>query len=378
MDLDTVKLRGPALAESEACAIVARAATLSRVDNATGELLFELTTGELAGEYDHRVRFQVRRERWESVKLPSGNVSASLRPCEPFLELEGSLHKAMLGHNVYGGPGEPYAASRWLLSELSRQLGADLGNPEAYQVRRADWVESYGLAPEACASYLRTLAGATYPRRKVARYAAESVFVPGRTVTLKLYHKGPEFDRHDRARLRDLLGDDELHALRERAYATLRVEASVKARKLDELHGRPPLIGELTAEYLGGLHDVELSRLLREGEPTMRTVRTHEEVKARLHDRYPRNRANALFGTWLKLATLGEASAKDTVARRTLYRHVKELREACVSWRGADVGIVEGIRLVPADFAPVRTDPRRITGEDPRVVELLAPYRRAA
>eukprot|EP01035_Chromulina_nebulosa_P011614 gene11615-15520_t len=33
------------------------------------------------------------------------------------------------------------------------------------------------------------------------KYGNESIFVPGTTTTIKLYHKGPEFQKNDRKRL---------------------------------------------------------------------------------------------------------------------------------------------------------------------------------
>jgi hypothetical protein len=131
---------------------------------------------------------------------------------------------------------------------------------------------------------------------------------------------------------------------------------------------------------LVAIYDREVARLLREGYSTMKTVRKHHEVRDRLFEVYGDNLrlAGLLFGTWLQLAALGEKATRDHMARRTYYLHRKQLQEAGVAWHGADVRIVEVASVLPGDFSPVRSDPRRVTGEDAKVVELLAPYRRVA
>ncbi len=107
----------------------------------------------------------------------------------------------------------------------------------------------------------------------------------------------------------------------------------------------------------------------------MKTVRKHREVRDRLSEVYEPRLAALLFGTWLQLAALGEKVTREKLPGSTFRRYRKQLQDAGVAWHGADVRIVETASVLPADFSPVRSDPRRVTGEDPRVVELLAPYR---
>ena len=107
--LDTVKLQSPELDEATAQAVTAQLELRSCVDLKSGELLYEFTSGGLSGSYDHRISVQVKRERWQQPRTPQGDrafgrkASPILVPCEPYLLLEGSVHKALLGHNVHGG-----------------------------------------------------------------------------------------------------------------------------------------------------------------------------------------------------------------------------------------------------------------------------------
>jgi II/X family phage/plasmid replication protein len=390
MAIDTVKLRSLYVTEAVAAAVESRLVTRTAVDRPTGELLYELTAGSLEGSWDSKISVKVCREEWQSTRLLASaeNKRAAVLtkpvPCEPYIEVEGSIHKALMGHNVYGGPCDFLSSCRWFIAHLALQLGCELPEADSWLVRRADWAEIYELPYEAIEQYVHGLNNATYPRREgaMARYGDQSLSCPGTTSTLKVYHKGPEFSKHDYRRLRPLMSNEQqqegyLVNLQKRANELLRVETTVKARKLDDDHKHPPTVREMTEAYLVAVHEREVARLLREGGATMKTVRKHHEVRNRLYEVYPDNErlAGLLFGTWLQLAALGEKLTRKNMKRSTFYDHRKFLQDAGIAWHGGDVRIVETASVLPADFSPVRSDPRRVTGEDPRVVELLAPYR---
>lgn len=396
--LDTVKLRSPYLSDELAAAIERRLVLRRAIDGPTGEVLYELVSGALVGSFDHRVSVTVLREEWvserSSKRLNPRWQEASpgdrrhlrkwVQPVHtykqeslPFIELEGSVHKALLGHNVHGGPGDVLAACRWFVADVGRRLGVQLPAADGWEVRRADWAEVYDLGTVVgCAEYVRGLNAAEYPRRKVARYADESISAPGTTTAVKVYRKGPEFSAHDGRRFRKAGLWDMAAELQEVASTRLRVEIGVKARKLDEdFGGRAPLVAEVTAEYLRGLYEVEVVRLLREGAGEMRIVRLAHEVEGRLAEVYGERCGGALYATWVRFSTNGEGRTKERMKRATFYLHRKQLQAVGISWHGTDVALLPRYSAIPADFAPVLSDPRRVGGEDPRVIELLAPYR---
>jgi hypothetical protein len=157
----------------------------------------------------------------------------------------------------------------------------------------------------------------------------------------------------------------------------MRAEVQIKARKLDDDYGHKPTVSEVTEGYLKPVHDREMARLIREGSSHMKTVRKQKDVLQRLHSLHDQRLAGVLFGTWFQLSTLGEGITRQHIARPTFYRHRKMLQDACVSWVGSDVLVLDNVASFPQDFSPVRTDPRRLTGEDPEVAAKLAPYRAA-
>ena len=365
--VDTVRLRSPHVPEALAGSVADACVVRSAVDMATGVVLYEFTTGSLEGSWDTRVSVRVNRQKWVN---PDGKSGAMKVDCAPYLVVEGSVHKALLGHNLTGGPEDPAAACRWFLSDIGRRLGVDLPSSSLWEVDRIDWAEVYDLGRfEAVQEYMHRMNAAVYPRRKVTRYGDEALCCPGYSTSVKLYHKGPEFHAHDWKRWSRV----ELEAagrLQDLANGLLRFEVECHRRKLEADGVR--LVDDLDRAYLEGVHDREATRLLREGQCDMEAVRTHREVKARLDAHYPGELAGRLFGTWLQFAALGEKVVKASMKPRTFYWQRKKLTDVGVEWLGADVRIVSTLSLVPDGFRPVRSDPRRLSGEHPAVAAALA------
>lgn len=385
--LDTVKLRSPFLAEDLAGEIERSCVRRSAEHLGTGELLYQLTTGDLEGDYDHRVRVMVRwdevvQELRQRVEASTGRkVSSSVqvrRRCPPYLELEGSIHKAMLGHNVAGGPESLREPCEWLCEDVGRRLGVELPGGSEWFLRRVDWAECYELPDVAAVEeYMWGLNAVEYPRRSVARYGRESIFAGGRTTAVKAYHKGPELAKHDRRRLQSVLNPGEYEQLQHHAYRVLRWEVTIKAKKLDENRDEKPRVGEISVEDLRDLHHREVRRLVREGEADVKTVRKQKAVRDRLLDHYDSRKAGILLGTWHQLVTLGEHETRRHIASRTYRRHKKDLLDAGVSWIGADVVVMPSRSSLPEDFTVGANSPYRLAGEHPTVAAKLSPYRAA-
>ena len=371
--LDTLKLQSPYLEASVASRIERQAVRRSAEDLSTGELLYELTTASLSGSWDSRVSVRVMREEWADVE---GQVQ--LRSCPPYVVLEGSVHKALLGHNVHGGPEGLERSCEWLCADVGGRLGVELPGGSQWLLRRVDWAECYELPDfEAVEEYIWGLNSAEYPRRSVARYGRESIFSGGRTTAVKAYHKGPELAKHDGRRLKSRMDGRELLELQHRANRVLRWEVTVKAKKLDEMYRGKPRVDQVSESDLRKLHYTEVRRLVREGEADVKTVRKQKHVRDRLLEVYDQRKAGLLLGTWHQLVTLGEHETRRVMARPTFYRHKQLLISAGVSWIGSDVVIIPKASSLPEDFSPTEKDPRRMSDEDPVVAAKLMPFRAA-
>jgi len=376
--LDTLALRSPAISSADAAVIERQLRTRLGVYNATGEVEYEFCSGSLPGSWASSIAVNVCRDEWVSVRRSTGKGHDVVKvACEPFLRIEGSVHKALLGHNVEGGPLEPGPAARWFLADVTSRLHLDLPQADTWCFDRIDWSEVFNLGNyEAVESYLHAMSMARYPRRKVLRYASECVLFPGTTTAFKAYHKGPEFNKNSFRRLATSVDFtvSSVEKLQHQANCLLRFECSIKAKKLQADHGgKRPCINEVSREYLERVHDRETGRVLREGQADMETVRKNADVKARLFELYGERLAHVLHGTWLQLAAMGEEEVRRSVSTRTFYRQRKQLRDAGVAWTGSDVFIAP-TSAIPADFSPVRNSRYRLTAEDPRVTAALAPY----
>ena len=382
---DTVLLRSPYLGEQEAHHIERFLETRLAFSNNTGHEIYHFQRGSLPGSWSSSVAVNLCRQEWIGTRdhrhSGRGKAPEQVR-CLPYVTVEGSVHKAIMGHNVYGGPLDPVAGSLWFLDDISKRLDLPLPPGRLWRYERVDWAEVYDAGSfEACEEYVRALSLAEYSRRKGLRYQRETVMFGGDTTAFKVYHKGPEFAKHDRRRVAAVLGSDRAEEVLVKAGRYLRVEVSVKARKLavdfEEKCGRLlPTIYDVTRDYLEDIFDVELSRVLREVGTDMETVRKTMDVQQRLHEVYERRLANVLFGTWLSLAAQGEEVVKERLSKPTFYRHRTQLAEAGVSWLGSDVHIVES--AIPQGFSLRRASPFRLRDEAFEVVQALSQFRQAA
>lgn len=396
MGVDTVKLRSPIIDEGLAQFLERQCILKQGIDLSDGEVLYEITSGDLRGSWDSRISFKVCREDYVTR-----NGRLELLPCDPFITVEASVHKFFFGQNIYGNPiGFGSLVGRFLefLGEILAEGYGDEGqnlfaSGDRWEVRRVDWAEMFRLTPEAQAEFFRGLKNVQFPRRakKEAKYAT-AVHFPGKFTTLRIYGKGPEFKEHDFPRVRSSLTryainnapekttstgevvrvaqrqqfewvERKMKALQRLADHRLRAEVQINADKLHhDWKGRYPLVSEMTDEYMQGVFQAELFKLLREGKSAMQTVRTFDEVKARLNLLHKTRSANNLFAFWVQLATRGEAIVQTQYSKSQFYANRSKLVESGISWNGSDVMVIRQDTKLPRDFKPLLDDPRRCVG----------------
>jgi II/X family phage/plasmid replication protein len=378
--IDTVKLASPYISEDDASCIERACVRRSEVELSSGDVHWQITTKSLLGSYDHRVSVRLEREEWQSSVLNGEGGKSVLTmkvSCAPYVVIEGSVHKALLGHNVFGGPQSVALACCWFVDRVGGLLDVDLPYAEDFTCERIDVATAFQLPSyEACSEFVGGLNLARFPRRKVIRYGDESLLSPGTTTSFKIYHKGPEFSAHDRKRLREHLDVGELEALQAQANCILRLETSIKAKKLQADFKRKPAVVDLDIAYLERVHDRETARLLREADNDVETVRNCREVSRRLHEHYESRLADTLFGTWMQLAGVGELEVRRNIPKATWYWRRKKLTDAGVAWLGTDVHIERKHSAIPSGFSPVRSDRRRLTQEAEPVRYTLGTYTR--
>ncbi len=380
MSIDTIRLRSPFIDEGMARTIEANSIQRRALDLRSGEILWEITSGNLEGSWDSRIMVRIMRE--EHISDASGNVR--LRDCEPYILLECSAHKVLMGHNIYGGPTNFKETVTQVLDFIEQVLDVGFPPVSRWIVRRVDWAELYRLSFIAITEFFEGLQTVQFPRRKASKHGSHSMHFPGSTTTVKLYHKGPEFREHDYKKLKRYFThyrtqqfpgnkrvqdnarwvSKKMEALQRLANNRLRVEVGINSIKLDRDFGHPPFVHEVTDEYLTKVHDREIRKLLKEGQEAMETARTNRDVAARLKSIYgPDHRmVGILFGFWMQLAGLGEETVKANIKRTTFYRLRKDLQDAGISWFNTNVYVLENKEsALPKNFKPLRTDARICT-----------------
>lgn len=381
--IDTVRLSSPALSEDVISVISAMLRNKTCIENNTGQVVYDFTSGSLFGSGDSRTLIQVRRDRWE---VPSPNWRdpsvSSKQPikveCDPYIVIEGSVHKAMLTHNVFGGPLEWFPSIQWWIASLGESLEVSFPFCGSWLVERVDWAEAFDMGcREAVEEFLNDLQHVRYYRRKaIPHNPGKSLAWPGTTSYLRAYAKEFEFQENGYKSLRKAvhrqhgtMGMSICEFISACSVGILRVELEIKAKGLDRDFGTRPRVDQISSEYLRDLWEKETGRVFREeSEEDMKTVRTAKEVEARLVTLYGVRLGLTLFGTWLKFCSMDEGEVRKGLSRPTFYRQRSQLEAAGVSWVGSDVTL-KGPKSshIPEGFSVCLSDPRRLTQVDPKV-----------
>lgn len=385
--LDTVVLQSPDISEELALKIEEKSVTIEKVNHLVGRRIYKMSSHQLEGSFDYRIRLNVKRERWVVTEQ-------NRKPCkvqsEPYLEVEGSLQKFVYGHNVM------YAVEKWkeavdffldgVTMLLDNALGMDgslvLPDYSEWEVCRVDVSANYNLgSPEAVEEYINELKTMYYPRRnhKKGTFQGEfdgSVNWPAKANILKVYDKGKEFKAHDKKRLCKILSDVEMKKVQETASCTLRVELGMRKHYLRELYGekgRAVKVKDLNEDLLYPVFEAFVASKLKGG-VAMECVRTSDRVLERLVDVYGKRKGRNMHGAWMMLATHGELYVREQYSKATFCRYMADLRAANVAWYGTDMKKLsydeKRVTAIPEGFFPSLSSPYRIGPEEcPRYLD---------
>ena len=242
--LDTVKLLSPRLG---AALLDDCRRSLDRVsrEDPDGVPEYEIFTGSLVGSYDHRT----------SVKIDE---------IEGCLILEGSVHKAICGHNVGVGPCDFVAPCRWYVNHIATVLGVDLPDGAVWRPRRIDWAECFVCAsPEAIRAIIKCYQRSDFTRRGQPNcFKDHGVSWASDRSSLKAYHKGQEFRTHDAPRLRKAYATEIAKELSREASSTETGQLSTQACYESFMSNLQLFIGAEATEILtdvSSLGEVDLS-----------------------------------------------------------------------------------------------------------------------
>lgn len=353
--IDTILINSPDLDEETAKNIEMVSIQRSGIDFQHGEIIYRFTTKELKGTFDSNIRINIKREKLVSeLDIRTLKKVAIKRECNPFLQVECSLHKFFIGHNIFGGSDKIKEQVLLLVSFLENELGVTLPNYEDWIVGRIDYARAYSLGSN-ISDFFEGFAKVYYPRRKVHKYDNTGLYFPGSYTTLKLYDKGAEFKQHDKKKLRKILSPKDIERLEYMSKGVLRIEIEFHNRKLKHMYNdKLPTVKELEIERLKQQYNVELKRVFRIGEKSMKIYNNSKDVSRKLRLDYG-TEGNLYLGTWYKLSVYGYDYVKKEMPKSTFHRHINKLKSSGISWNHTDVSINEN-KVVNFVFNPFDTN----------------------
>lgn len=353
--IDTIRIFSEPIDE----VLASRIESLSRVklcfDKKINLLEYEFSSFTLQNTYDSKLLLRVARKSWVSVVGHDGKKITVLKDCKPFLILECSIHKFIVGHNVYGGSDELLPQVKYLLNCLSSEFALEFPDVSKWYLERLDYALAFKFKSlDDVKFYIRSLNNSSYARRNALKFGDTGCYFPGSTTTLKFYAKGSEFKKHDKPRLSLHYKVNDLCNLQLLADCILRVELEVKKRKMISDFGDVIKVVDFKSSYFSELFTKEVKKVVKIVDDDIKVVSTAQEVKNRIFENYDEKLANILLGFWYQLSVFGESEVRKSSSKSSFYRKRNQLFDIGVSWIGNDLIIDEN--KAKFDFMPISTD----------------------
>lgn len=284
----------------------------TKYNKGTGELYYEIITDSLSGSYDSRL----------SVKVSDN--AAKYKMSGYLLEVEGSYHKLTKGQNAYDGYCNIVDVVFGLVNIVEKEYGVNL--PDLFYIQRVDIAICFDLQNNInVCNYINNLSKISYPRRKIRFYENESIYCSSTSTTLKIYNKLKEFKKHDMSKLKETDFDILSHIISIDGY--VRFECEIKKKKLKDICGKDNItIFDISYDKLLEIWRNEFMKLIKYNENNLSLVRTNNDVKRRLLEKYKSAKAMNLYGFYLSLVQDGYKYVRDCTSSTTFYRKIKELK----------------------------------------------------
>lgn len=284
----------------------------TKYNKGTGELYYEIITDSLSGSYDSRL----------SVKVSDN--AAKYKMSGYLLEVEGSYHKLTKGQNAYDGYCNIVDVVFGLVDIVEKEYGVNL--PDLFYIQRVDIAICFNLQNNInVCNYINNLSKISYPRRKIRFYENESIYCSSTSTTLKIYNKLKEFKKHDMSKLKETDFDILSHIISIDGY--VRFECEIKKKKLKDICGKDNItIFDISYDKLLEIWRNEFMKLIKYNENNLSLVRTNNDVKRRLLEKYKSAKAMNLYGFYLSLVQDGYKYVRDCTSSTTFYRKIKELK----------------------------------------------------
>lgn len=352
--IDTIVIQSPFLSDEVAKKIHYLSNLKASIDIKSEEFIYKIVTSELKGSWDSSIRVNLKRDMIISeYDLNTRKTYGKLVDTEPYLKIECSLHKLILGHNIYGGSDDLLNQVQYLINLLSNSFDILLPSASEFVITRIDYAKSFKLDDDTIKVFFKGLNNASYPRRRVLKYDTTGIYFPGFYSTLKFYDKGVEFSKHDKKKLKKILTPGKVKCLEKASKNVLRIEIEVKSKKLKSLYNKMPKINEINIDDIRAQWEVEVMRVMKVSKDSRKLYNTIDDVQKVLFISY--SDASQLLGTWYRLSTQGYDEVKNSMSKSTFYRHISKLKKVGVVWNHTNIQVIEN-DLQFYDFNPLKSN----------------------
>lgn len=288
----------------------------------SGELFYEIVNDHLEGSYDSRL----------SVRIGCGS-KYQFTENGYFIEIEGSLHKLLLGYNSHNGFYDLEYVCIQLISIVQKNYNILLPDINLWYLQRCDIAVCFDLKnQENVKRYINSLSRCNYPRRNAKFYYDESIYLSGTSSTLKIYNKFLEFKKHD---IKKFIGTDfDLINYLNKINGFVRFECEIKKKLLKKLYDNEKHIKIINVKYedLKSIWSDEFMKIIKFVKNDLEVINSREEVLQRLNQYFKPGKAMRLYNFFCSLILNGENVVKTRTSKTSFYRDIKELKNLNINF----------------------------------------------
>ena len=333
-----------------------------RIDCSDGLVEFEYFNFDTLYSWNYRVKWKLSDKKF---CYDPGLKKTFLEKGFPHLRIEFSAPKIMLGNNIQTITKE-YAdvAVHTVWKQFEKTFKVKLPSPEYWFLNRLDVCSNFILSsPEMVKELINYFQMLTYSRKDKETYGDTSVYFPSRHATLKIYHKGPEFKKHDIKRFVDQFEGRRLLNI---ANNIIRVEGELKnrlryitaeyltsckpKRRLKEKIWNGYLLYYTTMDLLDCKE--ELERMLNIFLITKENkIMKSKEVLDKLRQNFTLEQADVFFGVYSIILTQGLKAARKSYTKNKMTRALQAYRSLGISFINSDASVIDAGLNIPHDFS---------------------------
>lgn len=308
----------------------------------SGEIFYEIVNDSLNGTYDSRL----------SVKLCSATKYGLFYKDLFCIEIEGSYHKIIKGHNAYDGFYDVASIGFNFIKLVENAYNIKLPKLNHWFLQRVDIAKCFDIFENKnVCSYINSLKLISYPRRNLKFYTNESVYCAGQVTTLKIYNKFLEFNKNDKSKVSKFI---DIFDFLDKIKGFIRFECEIKKRKLIDMYNNK-FIRLVNVKYsdLEKVWSDEFMKILKFDSKNLERVRTKEEVRERLNEKYKSTKALRLYQFFITILNDGYDVVKNDISSSSFYRNISDLKSVGIDFSQSnfnDISTVDFDNII--DFDP--------------------------